>query len=78
MDSTPHRTGSDDPPRLRRGAGVLIAVFWMIHFSVQFVRAQLDPNSIKEIERVLNDLKANYSRITGQKIGQPSGPRIIH
>jgi hypothetical protein len=42
------------------------------------VRAQRDPNSIKEIERVLNDLKANYSRITGQKIGQPSGPRIIH
>jgi hypothetical protein len=42
------------------------------------VRAQLDPNSIKEIERVLNDLKANYSRITGQKIGQASGPRIIH
>jgi beta-glucosidase-like glycosyl hydrolase len=42
------------------------------------VRQQLDPNSIKEIERVLADLKANYQRITGQQIGQPSGPRIIH
>jgi hypothetical protein len=42
------------------------------------VRQQLDPNSVQEVERVLNDLKANYKRITGQQIGQPSGPRIIH
>ena len=43
MNSTPHDTEPDAPPRLKRGAGLLIAAFWTIHFTIQFVRAQIDP-----------------------------------
>jgi anti-sigma regulatory factor (Ser/Thr protein kinase) len=43
LDSTPHQSGSAAPPRLKRGAGLLIAVFWTAHFSLQVLRAQIDP-----------------------------------
>lgn len=45
------------------------------------VKNQLDEQSRKEFERVLNDLRANFSSITGSQAGMPSipsGPRIIH
>ena len=37
-----HHAGSAAPARLRRGAGVLIAVFWSAHFSIMWVRAQIN------------------------------------
>jgi len=43
LDSTPHRAEAAAPPRLRKGAGILIAVFWTVHFSVQLLRALIDP-----------------------------------
>lgn len=42
MDNTPHITGSNAPARLKRGAGVLIAVFWAIHFTIMWLRAHID------------------------------------
>jgi two-component system LytT family sensor kinase len=42
LDSTPHHAGSTAPARLRKGAGVLIAVFWAIHFSIMWMRAHFD------------------------------------
>jgi hypothetical protein len=43
LDSTQHRAEPAAPPRLKRGAGLLIAAFWAVHFTIQFVRARLDP-----------------------------------
>jgi hypothetical protein len=43
LDSTPHHAGSAAPPRLKKGAGILIAVFWTVHFSIQWLRASIDP-----------------------------------
>ena len=43
MNSTPHHAEPAAPPRLKRGAGVLIAAFWTTHFTIQLVRAQIDP-----------------------------------
>lgn len=43
------------------------------------LKPQLEPRGLKEFERVLNDLRANFTQITGiQATGKPSGPRIIH
>jgi signal transduction histidine kinase len=42
LNSTPQVVGSATPARLRRGAGVLIAVFWTVHFTLMWVRAQID------------------------------------
>ena len=50
------------------------------------VRPFLDPNSIREFERVLNDLRVNFVSITGVSLPQQGpgggigggGPRIIH
>jgi hypothetical protein len=42
LDSTPHHAGSTAPARLRKGAGVLIAVFWATHFTIMWLRAHLD------------------------------------
>ena len=50
----------------------------------EVVKSQLEPAMKQEFERVLNDLRANFSSITGQQVGGfPSGggfggPRIIH
>ncbi len=42
------------------------------------VKQQLDNNSRREFERVLNDLRVNYTRITGAPIGPAAGgPSII-
>ena len=41
MDSMPHRAGAETPLRLKRGAGILIAVFWAAHFIVFMIRAEL-------------------------------------
>ncbi len=41
------------------------------------VKSHLDNNSRREFERVLNDLRVNYTRITGQPIGPAGGPSII-
>ena len=42
------------------------------------VKAHLDNNSRREFERVLNDLRVNYTRITGSPIGPTAGgPSII-
>ncbi len=48
---------------------------------LQVVRASLDPASTREFERVLNDLRVNFTSITGTPLSGPgpmSGPRIIH
>ena len=37
-----HPAGSAAPARLKRGAGVLIAVFWATHFTIMWLRAHLD------------------------------------
>ena len=42
MDSTKHLDRSAAPARLKRGAGILIAVFWAIHFSLMWLRAQIN------------------------------------
>ena len=50
----------------------------------EVVKSQLEAEIKQEFERVLNDLRANFSSITGQQVGGfPSGggfggPRIIH
>ncbi|MEO6908544.1 MAG: DUF1844 domain-containing protein, partial [Abditibacteriaceae bacterium] len=41
------------------------------------IRFGLEGPLNKELERVLNDLKANYANITGKPIVDPGGPRII-
>lgn len=41
LDSTTQLPDSGVPARLRRGAGVLIAVFWAVHFTVFLIRAEL-------------------------------------
>ncbi len=49
------------------------------------VNAQLPPEASRELERILNDLRVNFTSITGSKItgntpgpGGFGGPRIIH
>jgi two-component sensor histidine kinase len=42
LDSIPNHSGSAAPGRLRRGAGVLIAVFWAVHFTTMWLRAHID------------------------------------
>jgi two-component sensor histidine kinase len=42
LNSKPHQAGSTAPARLRKGAGVLIAVFWTTHFTIMWLRAHLD------------------------------------
>ncbi len=42
LDSTPHLDRSVTPARLKRGAGLLIAGFWAIHFSIMWLRAQME------------------------------------
>ena len=42
LDSTQLHAGSAAPARLRRGAGLLIAVFWSAHFLIMWMRAQID------------------------------------
>ncbi len=45
------------------------------------LKPSIDPRAASELARVLNDLKANYTRITGQSFNTPTGlitgPRII-
>ncbi len=41
------------------------------------IKPMLDNPSRREFERVINDLRANYTRITGQPIGPTSGPSLI-
>ena len=41
------------------------------------VKAHLDNSSRREFERVLNDLRVNYTRITGAPIGPAGSPSII-
>jgi hypothetical protein len=43
------------------------------------IKPHLDPNSQKELTRILNDLKVNFVSITGTQTGGAStGPKIIH
>lgn len=42
MDNTPHHARSIAPAHLKRGAGILIAGFWITHFSIMWVRAELN------------------------------------
>jgi two-component system, LytTR family, sensor kinase len=42
VDTTLHHAGSAAPAHLKRGAGVLIACFWAAHFSIMWVRAELN------------------------------------
>lgn len=41
MNYTTQIPGDDVPERLKRGAGVLIAVFWAVHFVVFMIRAEM-------------------------------------
>ena len=42
MDSSNHLDRADAPASLKRGAGILIAVFWAVHFTIMWLRAQID------------------------------------
>jgi hypothetical protein len=42
LNGTAHLDGSAATIRLRRGAGLLIAAFWAVHFSIMWLRAQID------------------------------------
>ena len=42
LDSRAHLDPFVTPARLRRGAGVLIAIFWAVHFTIMWLRAHLD------------------------------------
>jgi two-component system, LytTR family, sensor kinase len=42
VDNTPHLDRSVTPARLKRGAGLLIAGFWSIHFIIMWLRAQME------------------------------------
>ncbi|HEX8526051.1 sensor histidine kinase [Allosphingosinicella sp.] len=42
MDRTKHLDRSPAPARLKRGAGILIVVFWTVHFSLMWLRAQIN------------------------------------
>lgn len=54
MDSTPHHAGSAAPARLRKGAGVLIAAFWTVHFSIMWLRAQLNVAGEQGVENLID------------------------
>ena len=41
------------------------------------IKTRVDPRAASELSRVLTDLKANYTRISGATIGPKGGPRII-
>ena len=41
------------------------------------VKTRVDARTASELERVLNDLKSNYARISGAPIAPKGGPRII-
>lgn len=41
------------------------------------IKTRLDARTTGELERVLNDLKSNYARISGAIIAPKGGPRII-
>lgn len=56
-------------------ARIAIDAFAAMYGIIQF---GLEGPLKKELERVLNDLKANYANITGKPIADPGGPRIIH
>ena len=41
------------------------------------IKTRMDARTVGELERVLNDLKSNYARISGAPIAPKGGPRII-
>jgi hypothetical protein len=41
------------------------------------IKPLLDNQSRREFERVINDLRVNYTRVTGQPIGPAGGPSLI-
>ena len=41
------------------------------------IKSRVDPRASSELSRVLADLKANYTRVSGATIGPKGGPRII-
>ncbi len=41
------------------------------------IKSRMDARTTGELERVLNDLKANYARVAGATIAPKGGPRII-
>ena len=43
----------------------------------EIIKNKVDARAGAELARVLNDLRANYTRITGAQIVPPGGPRII-
>ena len=56
MDSTLNDGGTAAPARLRKGAGILIAVFWATHFTIMWLRAHIDdlaggPNLVEGTQR---------------------------
>jgi signal transduction histidine kinase len=58
LDSTPHIAVSPDPARLKRGAGVLIAVFWVVHLAFMLLRAELrDLSSERDFQAQLESLQ---------------------
>jgi sensor histidine kinase YesM len=61
LDSTPHYAASEAPAHLKRGAGVLIAGFWLTHFSIMWVRAELNYGWG---ERAFEDLMLGTARRT--------------
>ena len=41
------------------------------------IKTRMDARTTGELERVLNDLKANYARVSGASIAPKGGPKII-
>lgn len=41
------------------------------------LKTKIEPRAASELNRVLTDLKANYTRVSGATIGPKGGPRII-
>jgi signal transduction histidine kinase len=62
VDSTAHRDASDASARLKRGAGVLIAVFWAVHLATMLLRAEL---TALGSERGLGDVLESFQRRAG-------------
>lgn len=50
MDNTPHHAEAAVPARLKTGAGVLIVIFFAVHFSLMWLRFALDVETGRSVE----------------------------
>lgn len=71
MDNTPHNAGSTAPARLKKAAAVLIAVFWAIHFVIQWLRNELYELTSDRIveDQLTGDLRRLLFALAGAFLG---------